>query len=287
MGNIKRNYKTAYSTNINTHTHTTHHTHPLNYSFIFTEMGRKQLKNRRQSRRRPINDVPKNNTNIRVRFRKAITFTYANFQSKILLDPEISTLTKDLGVIYKLWRCTHLSLEFQAASNNTGTSAQPRYAINYVPALEATTALLLNIEDYEGPAVGYWQSNRGHPYRYQVPSNVLNAMPYNWYGTKSNTPDATDRVQGMILSTCDFEEDTQTALLDIVFEFQTLEDPDFLASLAKHNVCDGKPSSQIEVTSSLGEKYDLADAETRNAGSPLVRRSVSRARAAQLARLRQ
>jgi hypothetical protein len=239
---------------------------------------RKQFKSRRglkqkRSRGRPINDVPMNNTNIRVRFRKAITFTYTNFQSKLLLDPEISTLTKDLGVVYKLWRCTHLSLVFQAASNNTGTSAQPRYAINYVPALEATTALLLNVEDYEGPAVGFWQSNRGHPYRYQVPSNVLNAMPYNWYETKSNTPDATDRVQGMILSTCDFEEDTQTALLDIVFEFQTLEDPDFLASLAKDITKYENPTThQIEVTSSLGERYDMATLP----GKPSVNHSVSR-----------
>lgn len=210
-------------------------------------MGKRNKLKSRRSRGRPINDVPMNNTNIRVKFRKAITFNYVNFQSKIELDPEISTLTKDLGVVYKLWRCTHLSLEFQAATALPATGSQPRYAINYVPALEATSAIVLDIEDYEGPAVGYWQANPGHPYRYTVPRNVLNAMPYNWYETKSNSPDVSDRVQGMLLSTCDMEEDNQTALLEVVFEFQTLEDPDFLASLSK--------DTRIEVTSSLGEKY--------------------------------
>jgi hypothetical protein len=215
-------------------------------------MGKRKTIKSRRSRRRPINDVPMNNTNIRVRFRKAITLSYVNFQSKIELDPEIATLTKDLAVVYKLWRCTHLSLEFQAATALPATGSQPRYAINYVPALEATTAIVLDIEDFEGPAVGYWQANRGHPYRYTVPTNVLNAMPYNWYETKSNSPDVSDRVQGMLLSTCDMEEDSQTALLEVVFEFQTLEDPDFLANLAK--------DSRIEVTSSLGEKYSQPQA---------------------------
>jgi hypothetical protein len=213
-------------------------------------MGKRNKLKSRRSRRRPINDVPMNNTNIRVKFKKAITFSYVNFQSKLELDPELSTLTKDLAVVYKLWRCTHLSLEFQAATALPATGSQPRYAINYIPALEATSAIVLDIEDYEGPAVGYWQANRGHPYRYKVPSNVLNAMPYNWYETKSNTPDVSDRVQGMLLSTCDMEEYTQTALLEVVFEFQTLEDPDFLASLAK--------DSRIEVTSSSGEMQPQA-----------------------------
>jgi hypothetical protein len=173
-----------------------------------------------------------NDTNIRVRFKKAITLNYVSNQEKITLDPSISTLTKDLAVVYKLYRCTHLKLTFQAASFVAGAGAQPRYAINYVPALEFTSSSPLTIEDYEGPAVGFWQSNRGHPYTYTVPSKVLNAMPYNWYETKSNSPDQSDLVQGTILSSCDLESDSQTALLEVVFEFQTLEDPDFLASMA-------------------------------------------------------
>lgn len=194
--------------------------------------GKKKMKHGRRGRGHPINDVPKNDTNIRVRFRKAITLDYVSNQVKINLNPAISTLTKDLGVVYKLYRCTKLKLTFQAATYLPGSGAQPRYAINYVPALEFTSSTPLSIEDYEGPAVGFWQGNRGHPYTYTIPSNVLNAMPYNWYETKSNSPDTSDLTQGTILSTCDLETDSQTALLEVVFEFQTLEDPDFLASMA-------------------------------------------------------
>ena len=191
----------------------------------------------KQGRRRGgvINDVSMNDTNIRVRFKKAITFAYVSGEEKILLNPGISTLTKDLAVVYKLYRCTHLKLTFQAATYVPNTGPQPRYAINYVPALEFTASSPLTIEDYEGPAVGFWQSNRGHPYTYKVPGNVLNAMPYNWYETKSNSPDTSDLNQGTILSTTDLESDNQTALLEVVFEFQTLEDPDFLANLIREH----------------------------------------------------
>lgn len=195
----------------------------------------KKMRNRRRGRGRVINDVPRNDTNIRVRFKKAITFDYVSNQDKLLLNPGISTLTKDLAVVYKLYRCTHFKLTWQAATFASGTGAQPRYAVNYVPALESTTSAPLTIEDYEGPAVGYWQSNRGHPYIWKIPGNVLNAMPYNWYETKSNTPDTSDLTQGAILTTTDLETDSQTALLEVVFEFQTLEDPDFLASLVRDN----------------------------------------------------
>lgn len=195
----------------------------------------KKKVNSRRGRRHVINDVPMNDTNIRVRFRKAITFDYVSFQDKILLNPGISTLTKDLAVVYKLYRCTSLKFTFQAATFIPGTGSNPRYAINYVPALEFSASSPLTIEDYEGPAVGFWQSNRGHPYTWKVPGNVLNAMPYNWYETKSNSPDVSDLTQGTILTTCDLETDAQTALMEIVFEFQTLEDPDFLASLVREN----------------------------------------------------
>jgi hypothetical protein len=176
-----------------------------------------------------------NDTNIRVRFRKAITFDYTSGQEKITLNPSISTLTKDLAVVYKLYRCTSLKFTFQAATFEPDTGSQPRYAINYVPALEFTATAPLTIEDYEGPAVGFWQGNRGHPYTYKVPANVLNAMPYNWYETKSNSPDISDLNQGSILSTCDLETASETALMEIVFEFQTLEDPEFLASMVRDN----------------------------------------------------
>jgi len=200
-------------------------------------MPKKMKRNKRgRSSRGVINDVPRNNTNIRVRFRKAITLTYTSGQSSLAVNPSISTLSKDLAVVYKLYRVTHLSLTFQAATSVSGIPVPPRYAVNYCPALEAPTSAPLFIEDYEGPAVGFWQNNRGTPYHWKIPSNVLNAMPYNWYETKSNSPDTSDLTQGYILSSTDVETETQTALLDVVFEFQTLEDPEFLARLGSINV---------------------------------------------------
>jgi hypothetical protein len=230
-------------------------------------MGKNKLKRgRRGSRRHPINDVPQNDTNIRVRFKKAITFNYASNQEKIKLDPGISTLTKDLAVVYKLYRCTHLKITFQASTYLPGAGSNPRYAVNYVPALEFTGSSPLSIEDYEGPAVGFWQGNRGHPYTWTVPSNVLNAMPYNWYETKSNTPDTSDLVQGTILSTCDLESDDQTALLELVFEFQTLEDPDFLAAMA-HDSRVRMIRPQMTARHQLDDYEEISEEEVRRSDS--------------------
>lgn len=212
--------------------------------------------------RRIINDVPKNDTNIRVRFKKAITLAYASNQAKLDLNPGISTLTKDLAVVYKLYRCTHLKLTFQAPTFEVASQiSQPRFAINYVPALEATTTAPVTIEDYEGPAIGFWQDARGCPYTWTVPSNVLNAMPYNWYETKSNTPSVTDLTQGSILSTCDLVKHFETALLEVVFEFQTLEDPDFLASIVHNNQAITRPEMIRAKARHQMEEYDQIDNE--------------------------
>lgn len=238
----------------------------------------RRRKKMRQGRRRGgvINDVPQNDTNIRVRFRKAITLAYVSNQEKLILNPAISTLTKDLAVVYKLYRCTHLKLTFQAATYLPGSGAQPRYAINYVPALEFTSSAPLTIEDYEGPAVGFWQANRGHPYSWKVPGNVLNAMPYNWYETKSNSPDTSDLNQGTILSTCDLESDNQTALLEIVFEFQTLEDPDFLASLIRDN--QDNPDFEVIQKRYTRKQMEYEDELSERSGSVQSMRSNLNAR---------
>jgi hypothetical protein len=191
-------------------------------------------RNGRGGRRGIINDVPQNNTNIRVRFRKVITFQYSAFEERLFLNPGITTLTKDLAVVYKLYRCTHFKLTFQASNATSGTAgAQPTYAINYIPALEQASTGPLTLDDYEGPAVGMWQNNRGTPYTWTIPSNVLNAMPYNWYETKSNSPDDSDLTQGTIVSTTDQEIDIQIALMDVTFEFQTLEDPNMILAKAQ------------------------------------------------------
>lgn len=225
-------------------------------------MPTKSKKKSHRGRRRGgvINDVPMNSTNIRVRFRKAITLTYTSGEARIAVNPSISTLSKDLAVVYKLYRVTHLSLVFQAATSVSGIPTPPRYAINYCPALEAPTTGPLFIEDYEGPAVGFWQNNRGTPYHWKIPSNVLNAMPYNWYETKSNSPDTSDLTQGYILSTTNIETDTQTALLDVVFEFQTLEDPEFLARLGSINVQPTQLALRRVKQQSPPQKSQLEDA---------------------------
>jgi len=221
-----------------------------------------------------------NDTNIRVRFRKAITLDYVSNNEKIYLNPSISTLTKDLAVVYKLYRCTALKLTFQAATYVVGSGAQPRYAINYVPALESTSSSPLAIEDFEGPAVGFWQSNRGTPYTWSVPSNVLNAMPYNWYETKSNSPDTSDLTQGTILSTADITTDSQTALLEITFEFQTLEDPEFLASLGRdhrdilqHDMVEVVPIKRPRLAQFRDEKTEWSDtrSDSQELNAPLRR----------------
>jgi hypothetical protein len=242
----------------------------------------KNKKKSRKGRRRGgvINEVPMNDTNIRVRFKKAITFAYVSNQDKVILNPGISTLTKDLAVVYKLYRCTHLKLTFQAATYLPGSGAQPRYAINYVPALEFTATAPLTIEDYEGPAVGYWQGNRGHPYTWRVPGNVLNAMPYNWYETKSNSPDTSDLNQGTILSTTDLETDNQTALLEITFEFQTLEDPEFLASLIRDN--QDNPDFEVIKQPITRMQLEYEEDQCERSGSvQSVRRSQARPRRSQ------
>jgi len=219
-----------------------------------------------------------NDTNIRVRFKKAITLGYTGNQFKVDLNPGISTLTKDLAVVYKLYRCTHLKLTFQGASYPVASGAQPRFAINYVPALEFTATAPLIIDDYEGPAVGFWQDNRGCPFSWTVPSNVLNSMPYNWYETKSNSPDVSDLTQGSILSTSDLETHTETALLEVVFEFQTLEDPDFLASMAKHpQVINPVPRRAINGRLQVDE-YDQIEKEDLRRSDSAESRSTYRNR---------
>merc|ERR550525_13295 len=102
------------------------------------------------------------------------------------LDPSISALTADLGEIYKLYRFTSVKMVFQASPNSLGEEA---FAINYIPAAEAApTPIVSSFDDFEGPSVGFFEANRGAPYHYKVPSKVLNAMPYNWYETRPNSP---------------------------------------------------------------------------------------------------
>jgi hypothetical protein len=91
-------------------------------------------------------------------------------------------------------------------------------------------------------------------------------MPYNWYETKSNSPDVSDLTQGTILTTCDLETDDQTALLELVFEFQTLEDPDFLAAMA-HDSRVRMIRPQMTARHQLDDYEEISEEEVRRSDS--------------------
>lgn len=223
----------------------------------------KHRKSNKRSRR-PINDQPQNNTNIRIKFRKAITFTFVpdaqgTFPSlaAVPLNPSIANLTTDLNEIYRLYRFTEVHFQFQAASINS--TSQARYAINYLPAEDNQSAIAANppmIEEYEGPAVGFWQDGRGTPYMYRVPTNVLNAMPYNWYETKTTSVAPNDLTQGFIIASTTMPSESKiTALATFVVEFQTLLEPSFLAAKIR-DVEQHDDNAEIGVVQP-GHDYDL------------------------------
>jgi hypothetical protein len=109
-------------------------------------------------------------------------------------------------------------------------------AINYIPAQEQLSGQPTDFDEFEGPAVGFYANSRGAPYHYTTPSKILNAMPYNWYETKAG--EASDLTQGVFY----FLSNVPTAqiinvLCHFTCEFQTLEDPAFLAALRPEVRC--------------------------------------------------
>jgi hypothetical protein len=162
------------------------------------------------------------------------------FQS-IPINVALTNLTKELGAIYKLYRFVDLRFDFQSDPNPSTTlpTGKPTYiAMNYIPAKENPITTWPNptdLEQFEGPAVGFYGSNRGHPYTYRVPKSILLSMPYNWYETKQNTPQFSDYTQGQFfLKTTDLNY-YNPILAHITVEFQTMEDPEFLTSNLRLN----------------------------------------------------
>jgi hypothetical protein len=188
----------------------------------------KKLKMKKNNRRGTIQDINHNHTNITIDFWKLIPLKITGGALAMKLDPSIAALTADLGEIYKLYRFTSVKFIFQASEMSIGEEAM---AINYIPAAEAApTPIVSNFGDFEGPSVGYYESTRGSPYHYTVPSKVLNAMPYNWYETRPNNPNPSDLTQGMFvfLSSITSQDYIRNCYAHFVIEFQTLEDPAFL-----------------------------------------------------------
>jgi len=182
-----------------------------------------------------------NNTRVHVAFKAIIEPSYTadtgtgggGFQS-IPINVGLTQLTKDLGAIYKLYRFVDLKFEFQADPNPSTTipSGKPAYVcMNYIPAKEQPITSWANptdLEQFEGPAVGFYAANRGHPYQYKVPKSILLSMPYNWYETKQNTPQFSDFTQGQFFLKTTDAGYYNPILAHITVEFQTMEDPEFL-----------------------------------------------------------
>lgn len=184
------------------------------------------------------------NTRINVSFKAIIEPVWTpdtgtgggGFQS-IPLNASITQLTKDLGTIYKLYRFTNVRLDFQADPNPSTTLAtgKPTYvALNYIPAQETPITAWpnpLNLETFEGPAIGFFATNRGHPYTYHVPKAILLSMPYNWYETKQNLPQPSDFTQGQVFLKTTDANYYAPIYAHFTVEFQTMEDPEFLTQM--------------------------------------------------------
>lgn len=192
----------------------------------------KRLKRKSGRRRRPIQDINHNHTNITIDFWKVLPLNLVSTPSgsaiALRLSPQVAQITQDLAQIYKLYRFTSVKLVFQA---NQTTSLDNNLAINYIPAADALPSPPpATVEEFEGPAVGFYTGGRGTPYHYKVPSQVLNAMNYNFYETKNGDP--ADLIQGVFyfLNTDTDPTIPIYAYAHFTVEFQTLEDPSFLTA---------------------------------------------------------
>jgi len=143
----------------------------------------------------------------------------------------LTDLSQTLATIYRQYRVTALSFTFQC-SDVAGAYA---LAMQYVPQIGGVpTTLPTTLAEFEGPAVGYCETGRGREYKYRVPSHVLNAMGLNYYSTRTNTSPPQDPdiiTQGLMVFLTSTPATPIIALIHVEYEFQTLEDPSFLASL--------------------------------------------------------
>lgn len=202
--------------------------------------SRKKRKNKTRTlqlsgRRLPISDVPHTDTNIRVKFRSVVKMDYVSNVAAVPLSSNLFHLSQDLSLIYKLYRFTKMAITFQASQATSGYSNEG-VAIMYVPALDKPPSPPSFMTDFSGPACGYFEEGRGTPYTFHIPMTVLNAMPYNWYNTTSNDPEASDEKQGYLISkTQTTANKTIYMFFDVTMEFQTLEDPTLISERVKNS----------------------------------------------------
>jgi len=178
-----------------------------------------------------INDINHNDTNITVQYRVLKPLTFTSNALVLNVNPTLTDLSETLATIYRQYRVTELSFTFQC-SDLAGPYA---LAIQYVPQLAGTISTLpTTLSEFEGPAVGYCETGRGREYTYKVPGNILNAMGLNYYSTKVSVspPQDPDLItQGQIVFLNSTPATPIIAFLHVKYEFQTLEDPSFLAKL--------------------------------------------------------
>ena len=190
------------------------------------------MPNKRSSRRvHHINDINHNDTNITVQYRVVKPLTFTSNTLALAVNPSLTDLSNTLATIYRQYRITELSFTFQC-SDVAGAYA---LAMQYVPQIGGNpSALPTTLAEFEGPAVGYCETGRGREYTYRVPGHVLNAMGLNYYSTRTNVspPQDPDLItQGLMVFLTSTPATPIIAYMHVKYEFQTLEDPSFLAKL--------------------------------------------------------
>ena len=187
---------------------------------------------KRSSRRvHHINDINHNDTNITVQYRVVKPLTFTSNTLALAVNPSLTDLSNTLATIYRQYRITELSFTFQC-SDVAGAYA---LAMQYVPQIGGNpSALPTTLAEFEGPAVGYCETGRGREYTYRVPGHILNAMGLNYYSTRINVSPPQDPdiiTQGLMVFLTSTPATPIIAYMHVKYEFQTLEDPSFLAKL--------------------------------------------------------
>lgn len=194
-------------------------------------MPKNKKKGSRSRRVHHINDINHNDTNITVQYRVVKPLTFSANTLVLSVNPALTDLSRTLATIYRQYRVTELSFTFQASSD-AGAYA---VAMQYVPQIGGTPSTLpTQLAEFEGPAVGYYETGRGREYTFRVPADVLNAMGLNYYSTRVSTSPGQDPdllTQGLMIFLTSSPNIPIVAYMHVKYEFQTLEDPSFLASL--------------------------------------------------------
>ena len=212
---------------------------------------------KRSSRRvHHINDINHNDTNITVQYRVVKPLTFTSNTLALAVNPSLTDLSNTLATIYRQYRITELSFTFQC-SDVAGAYA---LAMQYVPQVGGSpSALPTTLTEFEGPAVGYCETGRGREYTYRVPGHVLNAMGLNYYSTRTTVSPPQDPdviTQGLMVFLTSTPATPIIAYMHVKYEFQTLEDPSFLAKLVNGEEKNEKDTLIVPHMTRCGELWN-------------------------------